>query len=445
MNPDDLRKRHEAVLPRWMPLYYERPMELVRGEGVKVWDSEGNEYLDFFGGIVTTISGHSIPEITEAIRSQVDKIVHSSTLYLIENQVRLAEKLTQLAPISGDKKVFFTVSGTEANEAALLFATKYRGSSEIVALRSSYHGRSFATMGVTGQSIWSPTSRSALDVRYLANPYRYRCPFCKDEPRCNLFCADDLRGLIEAETTGHIAAFIAEPIQGVGGFIDAPPGYFERIKEILDETGALLISDEVQTAFGRTGSHFWGIEAFDVEPDLITMAKGLGNGLAIGAVMGRAEVVDSISPNLHISTFGGNHLASAGALANLEYLLEHDLQRNAREVGGYLKGRLIEMAAKSTVIGEVRGRGLMLGIELVGPNGEPDPVAAARLLEACRERGVLVGKGGFKANVIRISPPLTVTFETAKAAADVLWEALVELSPPTRSSSRDKPTQPTTE
>src|SRR5918995_1201765 len=406
MNHDELRTRHEAVLPQWMPLYYEQPIELVRGEGYRVWDSEGNEYLDFFGGIVTTISGHAVPEIVEAVRGQAGKILHSSTLYLIENQIKLAEKLIELAPISGDKKVFFTVSGTEANEAALLFATRYRGSSEVIALRSSYHGRSFATMGITGQSTWSPTSRTALDVRYLASPYRYRCPFCKDEPRCNLFCADDLRGLIEAETTGHIAAFIAEPIQGVGGFIEAPPGYFERIKEILDETGALLISDEVQTAFGRTGSHFWGIEAFDAEPDLITMAKGLGNGLSIGAVMGRAEIVDSISPNLHVSTFGGNHLSSAGALANLNYILENDLQGNADDVGGYLKDRLVKMAENHPIVAEVRGRGLMLGIEFVGPGREPDPEAALRFLEACRERGLLVGKGGLRANTIRISPPL---------------------------------------
>jgi 4-aminobutyrate aminotransferase len=427
MRPDELREQHEAALPEWIALYYERPIELVRGEGFKVWDSEGNEYLDFFGGIVTTISGHAIPEIVDAIKSQAGKIVHSSTLYLMENQVRLAEKLIELAPISGDKKVFFVGSGTEANEAALLFATTYRGSSEVVALRGSYHGRSFATMGVTGQSVWRPTSRSALDVAYLRNPYRLRCPFCKNEPGCNLLCADDLRELIEAETTGHVAAFIAEPIQGVGGFIEAPPGYFERIKEILDETGILLICDEVQTAFGRTGSHFWGIEAFDVEPDLVTMAKGLGNGLAIGAVMGRAEIIDSISPNLHVSTFGGNHLSTAGALANLDYLLENDLQRNAHEVGSYLKDRLMEMATKRAVIGEVRGRGLMLGIELVGPDGEPDPAAAVRFLEACRERGVLVGKGGLGANTIRISPPLTVTREAAEEAAGVIGEALVEI------------------
>ena len=426
MNHDELRTRHEAVLPQWMPLYYERPIELVRGEGYKVWDSEGNEYLDFFGGIVTTISGHAVPEIVEAVRGQAGKILHSSTLYLIENQIKLAEKLIELAPISGDRKVFFTVSGTEANEAALLFATRYRGSSEVIALRSSYHGRSFATMGITGQSTWSPTSRTALDVRYLASPYRYRCPFCRNDPRCNLLCADDLRGLIEAETTGHVAAFIAEPIQGVGGFIEAPPGYFERIKEILDETGILLISDEVQTAFGRTGDHFWGIEAHGVEPDLVVMAKGLGNGLSIGAVMGRAEIIDSISPNLHLSTFGGNHVSTAGALANLNYILGNDLQKNAAEVGGYLKERLLEMAQKHPIIGEVRGRGLMLGIELIGPNEEPDPEAAVRLLEACRERGLLVGKGGIKANSIRISPPMIVTREAAEEAAAILEEALAE-------------------
>ena len=428
MNHDELRTRHEAVLPQWMPLYYERPIELVRGEGYKVWDSEGNEYLDFFGGIVTTISGHAVPEIVEAVRGQAGKILHSSTLYLIENQITLAEKLIELAPISGDRKVFFTVSGTEANEAALLFATRYRGSSEVIALRSSYHGRSFATMGITGQSTWSPTSRTALDVRYLASPYRYRCPFCRNDPRCNLLCADDLRGLIEAETTGHVAAFIAEPIQGVGGFIEAPPGYFKRIKEILDETGILLISDEVQTAFGRTGDHFWGIEAHGVEPDLVVMAKGLGNGLSIGAVMGRAEIIDSISPNLHLSTFGGNHVSTAGALANLNYILDNDLQKNAAEVGGYLKERLLEMAQKHPFIGEVRGRGLMLGIELVGLNEEPDPEAAVRLLEACRERGLLVGKGGIKANSIRISPPMVVTREAAEEAAAILEEALAEVA-----------------
>ena len=424
---EELRRRHRAALPSWSPLYYEEPIQLERGEGFRVWDAEGNEYLDFFGGIVTTISGHAVPEITEAIKSQADKILHTSTLYLIENQIKMAEKLMELAPISGEKKVFFVGSGSEANEAALLFATRYRNSSEIIALRSSYHGSTFMTMGITGQSNWSPTSRSALDVAYAQNPYPLRCGFCKDRGGCNLRCADDVRAVIEEETTGNVAAFIAEPIQGVGGFVEAPPGYFERVKEILDERDVLLISDEVQTGFGRTGDHFWGIGAFDVEPDMIVMAKGLGNGLAIGAVVGRAEVVESVRPNLHLSTFGGNPISTAGALANLNYILDNDLQGNAHEVGTHLKDRLLKMAEDHAVIGEVRGRGLMLALELTREDLTPDPAAANRFLEACRARGLLVGKGGLKANTIRISPPLIITREAADEAADIMEEALAEV------------------
>ena len=427
MNPEELRSRHKAAMPSWMPLYYEKPLELARGEGFRVWDSEGNEYLDFFGGIVTTISGHAVPEITEAIKGQVDKILHTSTLYLIENQVKLAEKLIELAPISGEKKAFFVGSGSEANEAALLFATCYRKSTEIIALRSSYHGSTFMTMGITGQSNWSASSRSALDVAYARNPYQLRCALCRDEGRCNLLCADDVRAVVEEETTGNVAAFIAEPIQGVGGFVEAPPGYFERVKSILDETGILLIADEVQTGFGRTGEHFWGIDAFDVEPDMIVMAKGIGNGLALGAVVGRAEVIESVSPKLHLSTFGGNPISSTGALANLNYILDNDLQSNAHDVGTHLKDRLLKMAQDHPIVAEIRGRGLMLAIELAGEGLAPDPQAANRFLEACRTRGLLVGKGGIKANAIRISPPLIVTREAADEAVDIMEEALAEV------------------
>ncbi|MBA3424439.1 MAG: aspartate aminotransferase family protein [Rubrobacter sp.] len=426
-NPNELLARHKAALPSWTPLYYEKPMELARGEGFRVWDSEGNEYLDFFGGIVTAISGHAVPEITDAIKGQVDKILHTSTLYLIENQVKLAEKLIELAPISGEKKAFFVGSGSEANEAALLFASRYRNSSEIIALRSSYHGSTFMTMGITGQSTWSASPRSALDVSYARNPYQLRCALCRNEGRCNLLCADDVRAVVEEETTGNVAAFIAEPIQGVGGFVEAPPGYFERVKEILDETGILLISDEVQTGFGRTGDHFWGIESFDVEPDMIVMAKGIGNGLALGAVVGRAEVIESVAPNLHLSTFGGNPISSAGALANLNFILDNDLQRNAHEVGTHLKNRLLKIAEDHPSVAEVRGRGLMLALELTGDGLTPDPAAASRFLEACRTRGLLVGKGGLKSNTIRISPPLTITREAADEAADIIEEALAEI------------------
>ena len=426
-NPEELLKRHEAVMPGWISLYYDEPMEISHGKGFKVWDSEGNEYLDFFGGIVTTISGHDIPEIVEAVREQAGKVLHSSTLYLIENQVKLAEKLIETSPIGGDQKVFFVSSGSEANEAALLFATQYRRSSEVLAMRGSYHGGSFGTMGITGQSTWRPTSRSALDVTYAMPPHHsYSSLYARYERDAEFAkaCADDMRNLIKTATTGHVAALIAEPIQGVGGFIELPPEYIRGVKEVLDETGILYISDEVQTAFGRTGSHFWGIGESGIEPDMITMAKGLGNGLAIGAVMGRADVIDSMSGKLHLATFGGNHVSTAGALANLNYILDNDLQKNADEVGGYLKDRLVKMAKDSPVVGEVRGRGLMLALEMVGPDGEPNPQAAVRFLQACRERGVLVGKGGIGANAVRISPPLTVTREAAREAADAFEEAL---------------------
>ena len=427
MSQDELLKRHKAVIPEWISLYYDDPIELSHGEGFRVWDSEGKEYLDFFGGIVTTISGHNIPEIVEAVREQAGKILHSSTLYLIENQVKLAEKLISLSPISGDQKVYFLSSGSEANEAALLFATQHRRSSEVLAMRGSYHGGSFGTMGITGQSTWRPTSRSALDVTYAMPPHHsYSSLYGRYEKGAEFAraCAEDMRDLIRTATTGHVAALIAEPVQGVGGFIELPPEYIRGVKEVLDETGILYISDEVQTAFGRTGTHFWGIEESGIEPDMITMAKGLGNGLAIGAVMGRADIIDSMSGKLHLATFGGNHLSTAGALANLNYILDNDLQKNADEVGGYLKDRLVRMARESPIVGEVRGRGLMLALEMVGPDGSPNPPAAVRFLQACRERGVLVGKGGIGANAVRISPPLTITREAAGEAANAFEEAL---------------------
>ena len=417
-------------MPGWVSLYYDEPIEISHGEGFRVWDSEGNEYLDFFGGIVTTISGHNIPEIVDAVREQAGKVMHSSTLYLIENQVKLAEKLIDVSPISGDQKVFFVNSGSEANEAALLFATQYRRSSEILAMRGSYHGGSFGTMGITGQSTWRPTSRSALDVTYAMPPHHsYSSIYGRYERNAEFAraCAEDVRDLIKTATTGHVAALIAEPIQGVGGFIELPPEYIRGVKEILDETGILYISDEVQTAFGRTGSHFWGIEESGVEPDMITMAKGLGNGLAIGAVMGRSEIVDSMNGKLHLATFGGNHVSTAGALANLNYILDNDLQKNADEVGGYMKDRLSRMAKDSPIVGEVRGRGLMLALEIIGPDGGPNPQAAVRFMQACRERGVLVGKGGIGANAIRVSPPLTITREAAEQAANAFEEALAEI------------------
>ncbi len=430
--PDDaaeLLERHRKVLPSWLLLYYERPIEIVQGRDTRVWDSAGKEYLDFFGGIVTTISGHLMTRMVEALKAQVDTgITHTSTVYLIRPQVELAERLTRLAPIEGAAKAFFVSSGTEAVEAALLFATCWRRSNEVIALRHSYHGRSFGAVGITGNRGWAATSFSPLNVSHALAPYCYRCPLGLSYPDCGVACAEDLREVIQTTTTGEPAAMIAEPIQGVGGFVTPPPEYFRAVKEILDEFGVPFIADEVQTGFGRTGEAFWGIEAYGVHPDAIVCAKGLGNGLAIGAVVGRAAMVDSLRAN-SISTFGGNPLATRAALANLDFIEERDLQGNAYKVGAFLMRGLKDLEERHDLVGEVRGKGLMIGVELVEGKASraPAPEAAARVMEACRERGLLVGRGGLYGNVLRLSPPLTVTEEEAARAVETLAVAFGEV------------------
>jgi 4-aminobutyrate aminotransferase len=417
-----LAARHRTIMPSWLALYYEEPISLVRGEGRRVWDSDGTSYLDFFGGIVTTISGHGVPEIVETVKAQADRILHTSSLYLIEPAVTLAEEIARLAPID-DPKVFFCCSGTEANETALLLAATHRRSHQVLALRNSYHGRSFATVAITGNRGWSPSAFSPLAVSYVHDGYRYRSPFGDlSDGDFIRACADDLRNVIDTTTSGDVACMIAEPIQGVGGFAVPPDGFFSAMKEVLDEHGILFISDEVQTGWGRTGDHFWGIEAHEVRPDIMTFAKGIGNGLTIAGVVARAELMDGINAN-SISTFGGNPLSATGALANLRYLLENNLQINARKVGQHLMELLRPLVDRHEMVGEVRGKGLMIGIEVVGAGKSPDSAAAGRVMEECKKRGLLVGKGGLYGNVIRIAPPLSLTVEEADEGASILIES----------------------
>ncbi|MEU6151741.1 aspartate aminotransferase family protein [Actinosynnema sp. NPDC047251] len=420
----ELLARHRAVMPDWLALYYDQPIELACAQGRRVTDREGNTYLDFFAGILTNAIGYDVAEISDAVRAQLDTgVLHSSTLYLIRAQVELAEKIATLSGIP-DAKVFFTNSGTEANETALMLATGYRRSDQVLALRNSYHGRSFASMAVTGNRGWSASSLSPLKVSWVHGGYRYRSPF-KDFSDADYIkaCVADLREVIETTTAGDVACLLAEPIQGVGGFATPPDGLFAAFKEVLDEYGILLISDEVQTGWGRTGEHFWGIQAHGVTPDAMTFAKGLGNGLAIGGVVARGDLMDSISAN-SISTFGGNPVSTAGALATLDYLLDHDLQANAAKMGDLLGHGLRTIAEDRPAVGDVRGKGLMVGIELVGPAGEPDPKAAAAVLEGSRERGLLVGKGGLYGNVIRLAPPMTVTEDEVVEALGILGDVL---------------------
>ncbi len=420
----ELLARHREVLPAWMALYYNEPIALVDGEGRRVVDAEGNQYLDFFGGILTTMSGYKVPEVVEAIREQANKMLHTSTLYLIENQIELAEKIAELSGIP-DAKVFFTNSGTEANDTALMMMTQYRKSNQVIAIRGSYHGKSHSTVAITGQKAWSATQLTPFHTIYVHGPYKYRSPFghMSDDDYTRA-CADDLRNLLDIAVSGDVAGMIAEPIQGVGGFATPPDGFFAPMKEILEEQGGLFISDEVQTGWGRTGEHFWGYQAHGITPDLLTFAKGLGNGLAMAGVVGRAEIIDCLAAN-SISTFGGNPLSTAGALANLGYLLDNDLQTNAYKVGQRLMSGIVDMQSRFPIIGDVRGKGLMIGVEFVHPGGkEPDAPTTAAVMEAAKAKGLLIGKGGLHGNTLRIAPPLSVTEEEADEGLGLLEAAI---------------------
>lgn len=420
----ELTERTRAVLPSWLALYYDEPIAIDRGEGRTVWDLEGNEYLDFFGGILTTMTAHSLPEVTAAINEQAAKVLHTSTLYLNQPMVELAEMVVEMSGIP-DAKVFFTPSGTEANDAAMLLATAYRKSNQVLALRNSYHGRSFTAIALTSHRAWSPTGYSGLNVHYVQGPYKVRSPYRELDDAAFIDAAvEDLRQVIDMMTSGDVACMIVEPIQGVGGFATPPDGFFGAFKEVLDEYGILFVSDEVQTGWGRTGHHLWGYEAHGLTPDILTFAKGIGNGLAIGGVVARREIMDCIGAN-SISTFGGNPLAAAGALANLRYLVENDLQGNALKTGAQLYEALLPVCDETPWILELRGRGLMLAIETVKPGTlEPDEDRAGRLLEECKNRGLLVGKGGLYGNVVRIAPPMTVTEIEIETASQIIAESV---------------------
>jgi 4-aminobutyrate aminotransferase len=421
----DLLARHRAVLPSWLALYYDEPIALTRGEGRHVWDAEGNRYLDFFGGILTTLTAHGLPEVVEAVQQQAARILHTSTLYLIESQIELAEQIAALVPID-DAKVFFTTSGTEANELALLLACTARRSNQILAMRNSYHGRSFAAIAITGNRGWSASSLSPVQTSYVQGGYRYRSPW-RDLSDADYIAAGvaDLVDVLDTTTAGDVACLIAEPIQGVGGFAYPPDGYYGALAEVLAERGILFISDEVQTGWGRTGEHFWGFEAHGVAPDAITFAKGIGNGLSLAGVVAPAGLMDGVTAN-SISTFGGNPLATAAGVANLRYVVAHELQKHAHEVGQQLHRHVVDALDGVPLVADIRGKGLMLGIEFGGEDKTPDAGMAGRVQERCKAAGLLIGKGGLYGNVLRVAPPLTVTPDEIASGADVLTRAVRE-------------------
>jgi 4-aminobutyrate aminotransferase len=405
---ETVRKHREFLFPA-VANYYQEPLALVRGEGEYVWDDAGNRYLDCFGGVLTVSVGHAHPKVNEAIIKQVQTISHTSTLYANGPQSDLAEKLYQIMP-GRLKKSFFTNSGTEADDTAIMAAKLHTGRHEIVVLRHSYSGRSATALSAMGHAPWRPLPAQVAGIVHARAPYCYRCPLKLSYPECGLACAEDIEEVIMTTTTGEIAAFMAEPILGVGGFLVPPPGYFERAVEIARKHGGLFIADEVQTGWGRTGDKWFGIEHWDVEPDIITSAKGMGNGVPIGMTTATPEVADSY-PGLTFSTFGGNPVSMAAALAVIKVIEDEDLRRNAAEVGAYLRQGLEGLKDKYPAIGDVRGMGLMQGLELVKDREtkEPDPQAVLRVFEETKKQGVLIGKGGLYGNVIRTGMMLNST------------------------------------
>jgi 4-aminobutyrate aminotransferase-like enzyme len=389
--------------------YYKEPMVVARAKDQHVWDADGNQYLDFFGGIVTVSVGHCNDSVNAKLRQQMDTLQHASTVFANEPQAALAKKIASITPEGKLTKSFFTSSGTEANETAIVAARCYTGSSEIVALRHSYHGRSALAMTLTAHSNWRLGGVPQAGIVHAHNAYCYRCPFGLTYPDCGVKCAQDVEELIRTTTSGRIAGFIAEPIQGVGGFITPPKEYFGIVADIIRKYGGIFISDEVQTAWGRTGGKWFGIEQYGVTPDIITSAKGLGNGFPIGLTVARPEIADAMK-GATISTFGGNPMAATAGKAVLDYIEEQNLRVNAAEVGAHLRNRLLELQDKHALIGEVRGMGLMQGIELVEDRKTrvPATAATAQLMESTRENRILLGKGGLYGNVLRISPPLNI-------------------------------------
>ena len=424
MNRAEINEKYRKYLYGLSP-YYKEPLPFVRGEGKWLQDADGRRYLDFFGGIVTVALGHCEPRVLAALERQARTLQHVSTLFPTIPIVELAEKLAEIFPGDKPAKSFFTNSGTEAIETAILTARVHTQRTEVVALRHGYHGRSMLSMSLTAHANWRLGGVHDGSIRHAMAPYCYRCPLGLKPESCGVACAQDVAEVIRTTTSGRPAAFIAEPIMGVGGFITPPKDYFPAVADIVRRHEALYIADEVQTGWGRTGGKWFGIEQYGVKPDIIVAAKSLGNGHPIGATVARAEVADSFK-GLTIATFGGNPVTMAVCRAVVDVIEKDRLADNATVVGGHLRKRLEGLGEKHALVGEVRGMGLMQGIELVKDRQtkEPAPQAAAAVLEAAKDNGLIVGKGGLYGNVMRISPALTVTTEDADQAADILDKAL---------------------
>ena len=424
-HPDIMKRYKDVIYPVKAPYHGEYPIVVDHAKDQYVYDIDGNQYLDIFGGVLTVSVGHCNEEITQATIEQLQKAQHTSTLYVNDIMIRLAEKVAELTP-GNLQKCYFTSTGSEANETAILTARMYTGNRDIIALRHAYSGRTMTAMSVTAHSTWRLGGVVDPHIKHVRNPYYFRRPVASmTEEDVVELCVADLEETIATTTTGgKIAAFMAEPIQGVGGFVTPPKDYFKRIEPIVRAAGGVIIADEVQTGWGRTGDKWFGIEHWGIEPDIMTFAKGMANGNPIGCTIATPEVAEALQ-GLTFATFGGNPVTMATALATIEYMEKHDLKTNATVQGNTMKTRLEEYQAEFPFIGEVRGMGLMQGLEIVEPNTTiPDASRTSQILDAARNHGLLVGKGGLYGNVIRMAPHLNITAEDMNTAMDMLGNAL---------------------
>jgi len=426
MTKDEIVRKKQEYLFNCITTYFRDPLVIDHAKGQFMYDLDGRAYLDFLGGIVTISVGHANEKVTAKIKAQIDRVQHTSTLFLTEALVALAEKIAQISP-GQLKKSYFTNSGTEANEVAVMTARMVTGNYEILALRHGYSGHSQLAKSLTGLHTWRKAGVIPYGIVHAPGPYCYRCPYGLTYPSCELHCARDIEEVIKTSTSGQVAGMLVETIQGLGGFIVPPPGYFKIVANIVRKYGGLFIADEVQAAWGRTGKKWWGIEHWEVEPDIITSAKSMANGVPIGLTLTRPEIADAYK-GLTISTFGGNPVACVAAKATIDLIEEDRLMDNAQEVGDYFHQGLQALQVKHPVIGDVRGMGLMQGIELVKDRKtkEPAPDLTNQVLERARANGLLAGKGGLYANVIRMSPPLNISKGDVDQALQALDRSLTE-------------------
>jgi len=424
MSSSEVREKHKEFLFPCVANYYDEPVVITQGDGCCVRDAEGKEYLDFFGGILTVGLGHCHPDVVKHLQAQLEKLEHTSTLYPTQEIVTYAESLARITP-GKLKKSFFTTSGTEADETALLLAKIYTGQQEIIVLRHGYSGRSLTALSVTGHSQWRLLPTQVPGIKHALSPYCYRCPWGLEYPSCGVRCANDLEELIRTETNGKPAAFMAEPVQGVGGFIVPPKEYFEIAVGIVRKYGGVFICDEVQTGFGRTGDHWCGIEHWGVEPDIMTFAKTIANGFPVGATIATDQVANAFT-GLSLSTFGGNPISMAAASATLTVMERENTPKRCAERGKQLREHLDGFKARFDFIGDVRGLGLMQAMELVEDRKtkEPSPKKATKLLEEARKQGLLIGKGGLYGNTIRMAPSMLVSKAEIEDGVKKLEKAL---------------------